>query len=49
MTVTQSTELSSTQPASVMGGEVREFPWSWQGQSLKLVYETLGQGTPVLL
>ncbi|MBE9016407.1 alpha/beta hydrolase [Chroococcidiopsis sp. CCALA 051] len=49
MTVTQSTDLASTQPASVMGGEVREFPWSWQGQSLKLVYETLGQGTPVLL
>ena len=43
------TDLASAKPTSVMGGEVREFPWSWQGQSLKLVYETLGQGTPVLL
>lgn len=28
---------------------VREYLWNWQGQPLRVVYETLGQGTPVLL
>jgi pimeloyl-ACP methyl ester carboxylesterase len=32
-----------------MGGEVREFYWKWKGQSLRVVYEVLGHGKPVLL
>ena len=31
------------------GGEVKEYLWSWQGQQLRVVYETLGKGKPVLL
>lgn len=27
----------------------QEYLWHWQGQELQVVYETLGQGTPVLL
>jgi pimeloyl-ACP methyl ester carboxylesterase len=26
-----------------------QYLWTWQGQPLKVVYETLGEGTPVLL
>ena len=32
-----------------MGGTVRSFPWQWQGQKVAAVYETLGQGRPLLL
>lgn len=49
MAIAQPTDLAATKPTSVMDGEVREFSWSWQGRPLKMVYETLGQGTPVLL
>lgn len=48
-TIAQSTELSSPKPANCFGGEVKEYPWTWEGQQLRVVYETLGQGTPVLL
>ncbi len=30
-------------------GTVREYPWNWQNQQVRVVYETLGDGTPVLL
>lgn len=39
----------SSSSASCFGGEVKEYPWTWQGQQLRVVYETLGEGTPVLL
>ncbi len=42
------TPLSASK-ASCFGGEVKEYLWTWQGQQLRVVYETLGQGTPVLL
>lgn len=35
-----STQLTSSQ---------KQYLWTWQGQPLKVVYETLGEGTPVLL
>lgn len=41
--------VSSAKAASCFGREVKEYLWNWQGQQLQIVYETLGQGTPVLL
>jgi pimeloyl-ACP methyl ester carboxylesterase len=32
-----------------IGGSVQQFLWSYQGQTFPIVYETLGQGSPVLL
>lgn len=32
-----------------IGGEVKEFRWSWKGTSLNAAYEVLGEGQPVLL
>jgi pimeloyl-ACP methyl ester carboxylesterase len=31
------------------GGVVQEFFWNWENQSLRVVYETLGEGSPLLL
>ena len=39
----------SPSPQRSMGGTVRSFPWEWQGRKVASVYETLGQGQPVLL
>ncbi|MBD2295465.1 alpha/beta hydrolase [Anabaena sphaerica FACHB-251] len=43
-----STNLS-TKPAGAYGGEVKEFLWNWENQPLRVVYETIGQGSPLLL
>ncbi|GCL39720.1 MULTISPECIES: alpha/beta hydrolase [Sphaerospermopsis] len=40
------TTLSTT---GVFAGEVKEFPWNWQNQPLRVVYETIGEGSPLLL
>lgn len=32
-----------------IGGIAHNYTWTWQGQPLTVVYETLGEGTPVLL
>ncbi|MEA5618218.1 alpha/beta hydrolase [Cronbergia sp. UHCC 0137] len=34
---------------SAFGGIVQEYPWSWQNQPVRVVYETIGQGSPLLL
>lgn len=34
---------------SVFAGKVQEFIWNWQNQPLQVVYETRGEGLPVLL
>ncbi|MBW4559712.1 MAG: alpha/beta hydrolase [Mojavia pulchra JT2-VF2] len=44
-----STNLLSTNDAVGFGGVVQEFLWNWENQSLRVVYETLGQGSPLLL
>ncbi|MBE9004865.1 alpha/beta hydrolase [Fortiea sp. LEGE XX443] len=44
-----STNLLSTDDAAEFGGVVQEFLWNWENQSLRVVYETLGQGSPLLL
>lgn len=32
-----------------IGGQEREYTWNYQNQSVRVVYEVLGNGTPVLL
>ena len=32
-----------------IGGTVQEYLWAWEGQQLPIVYETLGEGSPILL
>ncbi|MEB3149761.1 MAG: alpha/beta hydrolase [Sphaerospermopsis sp.] len=44
-----STNLLSTNDAVGFGGIVKEFSWNWENQPLRVVYETLGQGSPLLL
>ncbi|MBD2691869.1 alpha/beta fold hydrolase [Anabaena catenula] len=38
-----------TKPAGAFGGEVQEFLWNWENQQLQVIYETLGQGSSLLL
>ncbi|MBC1241323.1 alpha/beta fold hydrolase [Nostoc sp. 2RC] len=44
-----STNLLSTSDAVGFGGVVQEYLWNWQNQQLRVVYETLGKGSPLLL
>ncbi|MDJ0734750.1 MAG: alpha/beta fold hydrolase [Nostocaceae cyanobacterium] len=44
-----STESASTLTIGNIGGMVYEYFWNWQGKQLKIVYETRGEGQPVLL
>ncbi|WP_013322816.1 alpha/beta fold hydrolase [Gloeothece verrucosa] len=32
-----------------IGGKIEQYKWNWKGQPLTVVYETLGQGLPILL
>ncbi|MDZ8225424.1 alpha/beta hydrolase [Nostoc sp. ChiVER01] len=44
-----STNLLSTSAATGFGGVVQEYLWNWENQQLRVVYETLGKGSPLLL
>ncbi|HEY9298046.1 MAG TPA: alpha/beta hydrolase [Phormidium sp.] len=44
-TTSQSTSPTSINIASIL----QKYSWNWQGQQLWVVYETAGEGTPVLL
>ncbi|MEA5550475.1 alpha/beta hydrolase [Anabaena cylindrica UHCC 0172] len=44
-----STHLLTKPAATVFGGEVKEFLWNWENQQLRVIYETIGQGSPLLL
>ncbi|WP_341525533.1 alpha/beta hydrolase [Nostoc sp. UHCC 0302] len=44
-----STNLLSTPDAIGFGGVVQEYLWNWENQQLRVVYETLGKGSPLLL
>ncbi|AUT04412.1 alpha/beta hydrolase [Nostoc sp. CENA543] len=44
-----STSLLSTYDPTGFGGVVQEYQWQWENQPLRVVYETLGNGSPVLL
>ncbi|AKG22290.1 alpha/beta fold hydrolase [Calothrix sp. 336/3] len=32
-----------------LGGEIQQYQWQWQNQQITVIYETLGQGMPLLL
>ncbi|MCC5657564.1 alpha/beta hydrolase [Nostoc sp. XA010] len=44
-----STNLLSTSATTGFGGVVQEYLWNWENQQLRVVYETLGKGSPLLL
>ncbi len=49
MATAQSTSIPAVSTASGIRGVVHKYLWTWEGQPLTVVYETLGEGTPVLL
>ena len=44
-----STNLLTTPTSVGFGGVIQEYLWSWEKQQLRVVYETLGEGSPLLL
>ncbi|MBH8552642.1 alpha/beta hydrolase [Nostocaceae cyanobacterium CENA357] len=44
-----STNLLSTDNPVGFGGVVKEYVWHWKNQPLRVIYETLGKGSPILL
>jgi pimeloyl-ACP methyl ester carboxylesterase len=44
-----STNLLSPDTTFGVGGVVQEYLWNWQKQEIRVVYEVLGQGSPLLL
>lgn len=46
---TRSTSANSTPTSTNIGGVVQNYLWDWEGQQLTAVYETVGEGNPVLL
>jgi pimeloyl-ACP methyl ester carboxylesterase len=44
-----STNVLSTSSNSGIGGVIQEYLWNWENQQIRVVYETLGAGTPLLL
>jgi len=49
MSTTSPLQPTSTATNFGLAGNVHEYVWAWAGQQLPIVYETLGQGPPVLL
>src|SRR5919199_412177 len=49
MALAKSTSMPPAFTDSSIGGVVKKYLWTWEGQPLTVVYETLGEGTPVLL
>lgn len=48
MTISQQRTIAPSTQFGI-GGSVQQFLWSYQGQTYPIAYETLGQGSPVLL
>ncbi len=44
-----STNLLSTYDPLGFGGTVHEYTWSWENQPLRVIYETIGTGSPLLI
>ncbi|MCP6758041.1 MAG: alpha/beta hydrolase [Fischerella sp. CENA71] len=44
-----STNLLSSPTNFGIGGVVKELTWNWENQQLRIVYETIGNGSPLLL
>lgn len=49
MSIAQSTSTQTASATHGIGGTVQTYCWTWEGQPLTVVYETLGEGTPALL
>lgn len=49
MATAQSTSMPAVSTATGIRGVVHKYLWTWEGQPLTVVYETLGEGTPVLM
>src|SRR5438128_647251 len=49
MATTQSTSTPTLSTDLGIRGVVKKYLWTWEDQPLTVVYETLGEGTPVLL
>jgi len=49
MTLAKSTLMSPASTDTGIGGVVQKYLWTWEGQPLTVAYETLGEGTPVLM
>ena len=49
MTTTQSTSTPPVPTNTGIKGVVKKYIWSWENQPITVVYETLGEGTPVIL
>lgn len=49
MSVSTHPVTRSTASEHGIGGTVQKYLWQWQGQTYTVVYETKGEGTPVLL
>ena len=47
--VTQTSQSAAPLSTSQLDGEVRTYIWHWQDQPVRVVYEVLGEGQPVLL
>jgi pimeloyl-ACP methyl ester carboxylesterase len=47
--MTALTALKAKFPMPNLGGTIGQYRWNCQGQEFSAIYETLGQGTPVLL
>ncbi|WP_414526729.1 alpha/beta fold hydrolase [Nodularia chucula] len=44
-----SSNVVSTYEPVGFGGTVHEYTWSWENQPLRVIYETIGTGSPLLL
>lgn len=49
MATDQSSSMSWASTYTGIGGIIHNYSWTWDGKPLTVVYETLGEGTPVLL
>jgi pimeloyl-ACP methyl ester carboxylesterase len=49
MALAKSTSMPPASTESGIGGVAKKYFWTWEGQPVTVVYETLGEGTPVLL
>lgn len=49
MSISVPSTVTSPTPEALLGGEVREYVWNWENQPIRVVYESLGAGDPILL
>lgn len=47
--MTQTTNLTSQTNSNNYPATVQKYQWNWEGSAIEIIYETRGQGNPVLL